>query len=75
MVMTMMLISQWAKQDGEGAMDYVIGQDDNLWKSMGVMGGMMGWVKNDPEGAYAWYQENRKSLSKGGGMMAGRWTA
>jgi len=67
MVLQMMLISRWAKQDGRGAVEYAMEIKQPMQKMTAMMGGIMGWAKNDPENAYAWYQGNRDALK--GGMM------
>lgn len=65
MMLQMMLINQWAKADGRGAVEFAMGQKTPMLKMMGVMGGLMGWVKEDPDEAYDWYQKNRDEV-KGG---------
>lgn len=71
MVIGMMLINLWAKQDGKGALDYSLASKNQMMKGMGVMTGMMGWVKNDPQGAWDWYEENKDGVAKSG-MMGGQ---
>lgn len=67
MVLQMMLISRWAKQDGRGAVEYAMEIKQPMQKMTAMMGGVMGWAKTDPDNAYTWYQENRDELK--GGMM------
>lgn len=71
MILAMMLINLWAKQDGQGAVEYSLLSKNQMTKSMGVMGGLMGWVKHDPEGAWKWFEEHKKEVKKGG-MMGGQ---
>lgn len=67
MILQMMLINRWAKEDGQGAVEFAMEQTQPMLKMMAMMGGLMGWARQDPETAYAWYEENRDSLR--GGMM------
>ena len=67
MVLRMMLISRWAKEDGRGAVEYGMELKQPMQKMTAMMGGLMGWAKTDPERAYTWYHENRDAMK--GGMM------
>ena len=67
MMLQMMLINRWSKQDGQGAVEFAMKQTQPMMKMMGMMGGMMGWVRQDPETAYAWYDQHRDEMQ--GGMM------
>lgn len=62
MTMNMILMSRWGKIDGAAAMQHVVDSDTKQAKMMGSMGVMMSWAKEDPEGAFAWYEENGKKL-------------
>jgi hypothetical protein len=48
---------------------YALEQEQPQLKMMGMMGGLMGWIRSDPDGAYTWYEENRDTAGKG--MMMG----
>jgi len=70
MTMGMILMSRWGKLDGAAAMQHVVDTDNQQMKMMGTMGVLMSWTKDDPEGAFSWYEENREQLG-GGGMYGG----
>jgi hypothetical protein len=70
MTMGMILMSRWGKLDGAAAMQHVVDTDNQQMKMMGTMGVLMSWTKEDPEGAFSWYEENRDKLG-GGGMYGG----
>lgn len=68
MMISMMLINLWAKQDGRGALEYSLASKNQMTKGMGVMSGLMAWAKTDSEGAWEWFEENRDTVKKGGMM-------
>ncbi|MFP6867245.1 MAG: hypothetical protein VCA35_14985 [Roseibacillus sp.] len=68
MMISMMLINLWAKQDGRGALEYSLASKNQMTKGMGVMSGLMAWAKNDSEGAWEWFDENRDTVKKSGMM-------
>jgi hypothetical protein len=69
MMLQMLLVNHWAKEDGREALEYIMANSDARMKQMGVMGGVMAWMREEPDAAYAWYQENKSSV--GGGMFGG----
>lgn len=69
MMVQMLLVNQWAKKEGRAAMDYVLENSNARMRSVGVMGGVMAWMREEPEDAYAWYEENKDSLV--GGIFGG----
>ena len=71
MSVRMMLLNRWAAKDGPAAMESVFEGEKGMMQMMGGMGAMMGWMRNDPEQAYAWFQENGDRLN-GGAMGMGK---
>lgn len=67
MTLQMLLVNHWAKEDGREALEYVLAQSDTRMKGMGVMGGVMSWMRTEPNAAYDWYQENKSEI--GGGIF------
>ena len=67
MAIEMMLMNRWASKDGLTAMTYAMENQQGMMKMIGTSGVMMGWMRSNPEEAYAWVQENGDQL--GGGMM------
>ncbi|MGJ8723790.1 MAG: hypothetical protein ACSHYB_04470 [Roseibacillus sp.] len=67
MAVRMMLLNRWAAKDGPAAMENVFEGDKGMMQNINAMGAMMGWMRTDPEQAYAWFQENGDRL--GGGAM------
>lgn len=66
MAVQMMLMNRWAAKDGEAAMTYAMEEQQGMMKMIGTMGVMMGWMRSDPEQAYAWVQENGDQLGGSG---------
>lgn len=66
MAVEMMLMNRWAAKDGEAAMNYALKEQQGMMKMVGTMGVMMGWMRNDPEQAYAWVQENGDQIGGSG---------
>ena len=71
MSVRMMLLNRWAAKDGPAAMESVFEGEKGPMQMIGGMGAMMGWMRNDPEEAYAWFQENGDRLN-GGAMGMGK---
>ena len=71
MSVRMMLLNRWAAKDGPAAMESVFEGEKGPMQMIGGMGAMMGWMRNDPEQAYAWFQENGDRLN-GGAMGLGK---
>ncbi|MDX1680884.1 MAG: hypothetical protein R3242_09155 [Akkermansiaceae bacterium] len=70
MMLRMMLMDVWAKNDGQGALEYSLEIDQPNNRMMGVMSSMMSWMKHEPHQAYDWFRNNRDQL-KGGGIFGG----
>lgn len=66
MAVRMMLLNRWAAKDGPAAMESLLEGEKGMMQSIGAMGAMMGWMRTDPDQAYAWFQENGDQLSLGG---------
>lgn len=66
MSVEMMLMNRWAAKDGEAAMTYAMEEQQGMMKMIGTMGVMMGWMRSEPEKAYAWVQENGDKLGGAG---------
>jgi hypothetical protein len=64
-----MLISCWGREDGDGAMEYALGIEEPMLRTMAVSGGLAAWTREEPEAAHAWYRENRK-VAGGGALSA-----
>ncbi|GHC51517.1 hypothetical protein [Roseibacillus persicicus] len=63
----MMLLNRWAAKDGPAAMESVFEGEKGMMQMIGATGAMLGWMRSEPDQAYAWFKENGDRL--GGSAM------
>ncbi len=68
MMLEMMLLSRWGELDGKSAVEYVLSQDKKgVMKTVGLMGSLSSWIKDDPLAAELWFNEHKEEFK--GGMF------
>ncbi|MDP0490468.1 MAG: hypothetical protein Q7Q71_05415 [Verrucomicrobiota bacterium JB023] len=75
MAVRMILLNRLAAKDGPAAVEVAMGIEQPMLKMSGLMGAMMGWMRNAPDDAYNWIEENGDKLAGGFGMGKERFEA
>ena len=70
MAVRMMLLNRWAAKDGPNAMKSILAQDKGMMRGIAAMGAVSGWMRAEPEQAYAWFKESGDELDLGGMGMS-----
>ncbi|GAA5119090.1 hypothetical protein GCM10023212_10570 [Luteolibacter yonseiensis] len=59
------LANQFGEKEGVGALEYFLTLDDPHERNAGFSGAMVGWMRGNPDEAYAWLRQNQEKLDQG----------